>query len=195
MTSGLARAAAPHNPRRGVRDPAATTPKEPRVQIHLFTIGFTQKSAEEFFNLLKDAGVKKLLDIREKRTGQLAGFAKGDDLPFFLERLLGVDYAHEPLLAPTRELRTRYLATKDWDYYEPRFLALLEERNVAERVHAEPFAEPTVLLCACATADRCHRRLVADFLADSWIRRGHAVEITHLELAKKPRSRANRARP
>ena len=159
------------------------------MHIGLFTIGFTQKSAEEFFTLLQEAGVKKLVDIRENRGGQLAGFAKGDDLPFFLRRIAGVEYEAEPLLAPTRDLRKAYQASMDWSYYEPRFLALLEERDVGRVIRPQRFAEPTVLLCACASAEHCHRRLVAEVLADAWTRAGHSVEITHLALAKKRKSR------
>jgi len=58
--------------------------------MKIFTIGFTKKSAEEFFTLLKDAGVRRVIDIRLNNTSQLAGFAKARDLEYFLKAILGI---------------------------------------------------------------------------------------------------------
>jgi hypothetical protein len=88
----------------------------------LFTIGFTKKTAEEFFGLLRDAKVRKVVDIRENPGGQLSGFAKKPDLEFFLQRIIAADYVREPLLAPTPEIRKTYKLTRDWQHYEAPFL-------------------------------------------------------------------------
>ena len=70
-------------------------------EIETFTIGFTQKTAERFFTKLRDAGVIRVVDVRLNNSSQLAGFAKRDDLKFFLKGLYGIEYVHVQELAPT----------------------------------------------------------------------------------------------
>jgi uncharacterized protein (DUF488 family) len=159
------------------------------MNIRLLTIGFTQKSAEQFFGLLQDAGTRKVLDIRENRSGQLSGFAKEVDLRFFLARLIGADYEIEPLLAPTPEIRTAYKTTKDWAAYERSFMAMLADRRVGELIGPQRFTKCTALLCSEPTPEKCHRRLVAEYFADRWRPLGHQVEIVHLSLPKSIRKK------
>ncbi len=136
--------------------------------------------------MLVQAGVRTLLDVRENRGGQLAGFAKEADLRYFVPLLAGgAGYEVEPLLAPTREIRRAYIATKDWLAYEVAFRELLRDRRLLELLPPERFVEPTALLCSEPTADRCHRRLVVEHLADGWRAAGHGVTIEHLVLDKK----------
>jgi uncharacterized protein (DUF488 family) len=145
--------------------------------MEVYTAGFTQKSAEEFFESLRRVGIKRLLDVRLNNVSQLAGFSKREDLRYFLRALLGADYAHEPLLAPTQELLDSYRKEKSsWEAYERRFLGLLREREVERRLDRSLFAVPTVLLCSEATAEHCHRRLVAEYLQAAW----GGLTITHL---------------
>ncbi len=150
------------------------------MQRTIFTIGFAGKSAEEFFRLLTDAGVKKIIDIRQRRGGQLSGFAKHPDLAFFLDRIAHIGYTHEPLLAPAPELLKRYRADKDWGSYEARFLALMKERGLPESLDTADWGEMPALLCSERGAEKCHRRLVADLLAEHWTGQENAVEIRHL---------------
>jgi uncharacterized protein (DUF488 family) len=152
------------------------------MQIRLFTIGFTKKTAEQFFALLAGAGVRKVIDTRENRGGQLAGFAKEEDLRYFLPRLIGVEYEVEPLFAPTKEIRRAYMASGDWAAYEQSFLQLVLDRRLLDRIPPERFAEPAALLCSEPTAERCHRRLLVEHLAESWRGLDHQVEIEHLVL-------------
>lgn len=154
------------------------------MNIRLLTIGFTQKTAEQFFGLLEAAGTKKVLDIRENRSGQLSGFAKEQDLRFFLPRLIGAEYEVEPLLAPSPAIRDAYKTTKDWDAYERSFMALIDERRLGELIQPERFAVPTAMLCSEPTPEKCHRRLLAEYFADRWRPLGYTVEIEHLVLAK-----------
>lgn len=143
----------------------------------VYTIGFTKKSAAEFFGALKRAGVKRLLDVRLSNSSQLAAFTKKDDLAYFLHEILGADYKHEPLLAPTRELLDRYRKQRgSWHDYEVAFLDLMKERGIESRLDRAVFDGPTVLLCSEATAERCHRRLVLEYLRDHW----GGLEIVHL---------------
>ena len=133
--------------------------------MEVYTIGFTQKSAARFFDTLKRAGIKRLLDVRLNNVSQLAGFSKRDDLAYFLREICGADYVHEPLLAPTQELLDAYKKQKgDWADYEPRFLALMAERRIETTFDRRLLAGPTVLLCSEATAEHCHRRLVLEYL-------------------------------
>src|SRR5687767_1017683 len=71
-----------------------------RSGVKLFTIGFTQKTAKQFFGLLKEAGVRRVLDIRLNNRSQLAGFSKADDLPFFLDAIAGIGYRYAGEMAP-----------------------------------------------------------------------------------------------
>lgn len=157
----------------------------------LFTIGFTKKTAEEFFQLLEQSGVQKLVDIRENRTGQLQGFAKFPDIAFLLDRIAGVAYEHQPLFAPTPEIRKAYRATHDWDEYEKSFQELMSQRQVLEQIKPEDYAGKVVLLCSEPGPEKCHRRLVAEMLAKHWSSQGHQVGINHLVLDK-PLSRGKR---
>jgi uncharacterized protein (DUF488 family) len=150
----------------------------------LYTIGFTQKTAEEFFNLLQSAGVRKLVDVRESREGQLSGFAKFPDIAWFLDRLLGIPYVHEPLFAPTPDIRIQYQATKDWPEYERSFRALMAERKVPQTIDPANYQGSVALLCSEPTADKCHRRIVGELLRDYWTAAGHEVELEHLAIPK-----------
>jgi len=142
----------------------------------LYTIGFTKKSAETFFGLLKQPGLERIIDVRYNNTSQLAGFTKRDDLAFFLRRLRGLDYVYLPELAPTKESRDAYMKRGgDWEAYIAAYRALLDERCVAETLDKSLF-DGGCLLCSEATADHCHRRLLAEYLAEHW---GH-IEIVHL---------------
>ncbi len=143
----------------------------------VYTIGFTKKSAAEFFGALKRVGVKRLLDVRLSNSSQLAGFTKKEDLAYFLQDILGAEYKHEPLLAPTRELLDQYKKQRgSWHDYEVAFLELMKQRAIEHRLDRSLFEGPTVLLCSEATAERCHRRLVLEYLRDRW----GDVDIVHL---------------
>jgi uncharacterized protein (DUF488 family) len=137
--------------------------------VEIYTIGFTQTTAERFFGRLADAGICRLLDVRLNNSSQLSGFAKARDLPYFLEHLIGAEYRHEPLLAPTQEMLDDLKKRKgEWHVYEERFLALMRERQVEVMLDRAEFATPTALLCSEASAERCHRRLVCEHLGIHW---------------------------
>jgi uncharacterized protein (DUF488 family) len=137
--------------------------------VDIYTIGFTQTTAEHFFGRLNHAGIRRLLDVRLNNSSQLAGFAKARDLPYFLHELLGASYEHDARLAPTQELLDDYKKRKgDWDEYERRFMALMAEREIERALSPEHFEVPTALLCSEAHAEHCHRRLVCDYLCERW---------------------------
>jgi uncharacterized protein (DUF488 family) len=145
--------------------------------MEVYTTGFTKKTAAQFFGTLKQADIKRLVDIRLNNTSQLAAFAKKEDLPFFLQEICGIEYIHEPLLAPTQDILDAYKKQKgSWADYERRFVALLQERRIEEKISPKLFEIPTVLLCSELAAEHCHRRLVAEYLAEKW---GN-LEIIHL---------------
>lgn len=145
--------------------------------MEIYSIGFTKKSAAEFFGALKAQGIRRLLDVRLNNTSQLAGFAKQADLAFFLKEICGARYDHEPLLAPTQEMLDEYRKLKGgWQLYEQRFLELMGQRRIESVLQASDFDDRTVLLCSEATAEQCHRRLVLEYLAAHWPQ----VTIVHL---------------
>jgi uncharacterized protein (DUF488 family) len=146
--------------------------------MKLYTIGFTQKSAQEFFKLLRDNGVQRLIDIRIHPQGQLSGFARQADLPYFLHELAGqCQYLYLPLLAPTEEFMKEYRKDGDWARYATRYEALLDERNIPAALDRSMFETATnCLLCSEASPDHCHRRLAAQRLASHW----PGLEIIHL---------------
>ncbi len=146
--------------------------------MEIYSIGFTKTTAESFFTRLSASGVRRLLDVRRNPSSQLSGFAKDRDLPYFLRELVGAEYEHEPLLAPSDEILAAYKRRGDmpWPEYERRFVALLREREVERRLDRDAFLTPTALLCSEATAEHCHRRLALEYLADRW----GGLQITHL---------------
>lgn len=137
--------------------------------MEIYTIGFTKKTAAQFFSALKTASIEQLVDVRLNNVSQLAGFAKKEDLAYFLSEICGAEYKHEPLLAPTQELLDEYKKQKgSWDVYERQFLSLMEERQIENQIPKELFSKRTVLLCSENTADQCHRRLVIEYLQEKW---------------------------
>ena len=145
--------------------------------MEIYTIGFTKKTAEKFFSLLKTNRIRRLLDVRLNNVSQLAGFTKKDDLAFFLKTICNADYLHELLLAPTQDLLDAYKKNKgSWEIYEEQFNELIRNRAIEQQIDRELFETPTALLCSEPTAQHCHRRLVAEYLKNEW----GDVSIVHL---------------
>jgi uncharacterized protein (DUF488 family) len=137
--------------------------------MEVYTIGFTKRTAAEFFGTLKRAGVKRLLDVRLNNSSQLAGFTKKEDLRYFLKEICGAEYFHQPLLAPTQDLLDDYKKRKgSWQDYERRFLQLMEQRKIEDKIDRRMFEVPTALLCSETMAEHCHRRLVLEYLGRKW---------------------------
>ena len=142
----------------------------------LCTIGYTKKSLRKFIQLLKSANATKVVDVRLRNTSQLAGFAKKDDLAFVLA-LCGIEYQHVRELAPTDELLDEYHASRDWDKYEVAFKALLDSRQPLQLLLSAADGHAVVcLLCTEDQPDRCHRRLIAEYVAT----RNPSLVMSHL---------------
>lgn len=145
--------------------------------MEIYTIGFTKKTAAEFFGTLQQAGIKRLIDVRLNNTSQLAAFAKRDDLEFFLNEICGAEYHHRPDLSPTQDFLDAFKKKAiGWEEYQSRFTALLKQREVEKTLDKRLFELPTVLLCSEPTPEQCHRRVVAEYLAANW----GDVRIVHL---------------
>jgi len=141
----------------------------------IFTIGFTRKSAEEFFSRLMRPGLLRVVDVRLNNSSQLAGFAKKSDLEYFLRTICKADYVHLPELAPTQELLDSYKKKKgDWERYAVDFVALIRSRGVESSV-PKSILDGGCLLCSEGTPEHCHRRLVAEYFQEI-----HGGEIIHL---------------
>jgi uncharacterized protein (DUF488 family) len=159
-----------------------------RRAIKLFTIGFTKKTAEEFFNLLTDAGVRRIVDVRLINNGTLAGFTREAHLPFLLSEIAGIGYEHMPDLAPDDEIladwklnaRAKKAGKKPitWAAYITRFARLIRKRKIETLVKPAEL-DYACLLCSEPTTENCHRRLVAEYLRDKWSD-GVKIEIVHL---------------
>ena len=144
--------------------------------MHIFTIGFTKKSAEQFFTTLRRPGLVRVVDVRLNNVSQLAGFTKRDDLRFFLREICGVAYVHAPQLAPTQEIMDEYRKNGgDWSEFERRYLELIDSRRADSLPDAETL-DGACLLCSEAGPEHCHRRLAAEYFRN---RRGDVV-IEHL---------------
>ena len=136
--------------------------------MKIFTIGFTQKTAEQFFSKLKQPGLLRVVDARLNNVSQLAGFTKKNDLKYFLREICHIDYIHLPVLAPTKDILDAY--KKDggnWPTYERQFLDLMARRKVESSVD-KGIISVGCLLCSEATPEHCHRRLVAEYLKLRW---------------------------
>lgn len=145
--------------------------------ISVSTIGFTKTNAEGFFERLIRADVRRVIDVRLHNTSQLAGFAKADDLSYFLRKICGIQYEHRPILAPTDSMLKAYKKEKgDWRDYEVSFLALMRERRIEEKIRPEHF-DGACLLCSEEKPHHCHRRLVCDYLNE---RHGGRLTVKHL---------------
>lgn len=136
--------------------------------MELFTMGFTKKNAEFFFNLIRENKIELLIDIRLNNASQLAGFTKGADLEFFLKELCGCAYSHEKLYAPTKDiLRDYQKKIISWDEYAKSFSDLLAERRIEQSFSDKYIGYSRVLLlCSEPTPEKCHRRLVAEYLSE-----------------------------
>ncbi len=144
--------------------------------VNLFTIGFTQKSAQKFFDTLSNAGVKRIIDTRLNNLSQLAGFTKRSDLEYFLREIGNIEYVHILDLAPTKDILDAYKKKQgDWENYERQFLKLMSDRQIEKRVSPE-ILDGGCLLCSEAKPHHCHRRLVAEYLNSKWAN----VNICHL---------------
>lgn len=144
--------------------------------MEIYTIGFTQRRAEDFFGALAAVPARSVIDVRANNRSQLAGFTRVNDLPYFLQRLVGLDYHHERFLAPDIDLLRRYRRKEvAWEAYADRYVDGLRRNHVERQLGPETF-DGAVLLCSEPTAERCHRRLAAEYLSNAW----GDVSITHL---------------
>ncbi len=147
------------------------------MSVSVTTIGFTQTTAEQFFARLQAAGVQTVFDVRLHNTSQLAGFAKAEDLKFFLERVAGIGYRHLPLLAPDETmLKTLKTQKDDWSVYAAQFTDLLAARRVETQLSPAEF-DGACLLCSEKTPHHCHRSLVVAYLNQKW---GEVLRVRHL---------------
>lgn len=145
--------------------------------ITLYTIGFTKKSAEQFFELLRKNNIAKLVDVRINNSSQLAGFAKGRDLKYFVKRICNADYVHITDFAPTKELLSKWRKEEvNWEQYTEIYLSLLKERSIIKRFGVKNF-DNSCFLCSEETPEMCHRRLLVEYMKKNST---EEVKIIHL---------------
>ena len=144
--------------------------------IKIFTLGYAGKNARQFFTILKQAGIRKVVDVRLYNTSQLAGFTKRQDVEYFLQAIVGAEYVHLPIMAPTKQLLNDYKkGLISWQQYETQFNSIITQRQIEKHLIPQDM-DMACFLCSEATADNCHRRLVAEYLAEHW----QNISIHHL---------------
>ncbi len=142
----------------------------------IFTIGYASRNAREFFTILKQAGIRKVIDVRLYNTSRLAGFTKRQDIEYFLQAIVGAGYIHMPIMAPTKQLLNDYKkGLISWQQYETQFKSIITQRQIDKHIMPQDI-DMSCFLCSEATADNCHRRLVAEYLAGLWPN----ISINHL---------------
>lgn len=140
--------------------------------MEIYTIGFTRKTAEEFFKIIQDNKIEQIVDVRLNNTSQLAAFTKKNDFEFFLKKIADIDYYHFEFLAPTKEIRKK---VNDWNTYSKEYLELLEKRKVLKKLDKDFFKKRTCFLCSEPSASDCHRGILADYLKEHW-----EIKVVHL---------------
>lgn len=143
----------------------------------IYTIGFTGKTAHEFFDLLNSTDAKYLADTRLNNNSQLAGFTKKGSIEYFIEKLTRLTYIELSLLAPEKQMFREYRKEGDWELYESRYIRLMEKRSVLKVIERNLLEDGVILLCSERTPEKCHRRLAAEYLKAN---RFPEVEILHL---------------
>ena len=134
----------------------------------VFTIGYAGKNACQFFSILKQAGIRKVIDVRLYNTSQLAGFTRKQDIEYFLQTIIGADYIHLPIMAPTKQLLNDYKkGLVSWQQYITQFRKIITQRQIDRYIKPQDI-DMACFLCSEVTADNCHRRLVAEYLAEHW---------------------------
>jgi len=134
----------------------------------IFTIGYAGKNARQFFSMLKQAGIRKVIDVRLYNTSQLAGFTKRQDIEYFLNTIVGASYIHLPIMAPTKQLLGDYKkGLISWQQYETQFKGVITKRQIEKHLVPQDM-DMVCFLCSEAKSDNCHRRLVAEYLAGFW---------------------------
>jgi uncharacterized protein (DUF488 family) len=144
--------------------------------MNIYTIGFTKKSAEEFFNILIKNSVRRIIDTRLNNRSQLAGFTKEEDLKYFLKKIANIEYVYMPQWAPTDEILNGYRKKLiSWEQYEKKYTDILKGRNILEKLDFS-ILENACLLCSEDKPEHCHRRLLAEYL----VRHNNSIKIIHL---------------
>lgn len=145
--------------------------------IKIYTIGFTGKSASEFFDLLEKNRVTKIIDTRINNSSQLSGYAKGKDLEYFAKKISNIEYEHNLDFAPTKGLLSLYRDKKiSWDEYAAQYVELIKSRNILKKINIDVYNH-CCLLCSEHLPQQCHRRLLGEYLKSNF----STVEIIHLK--------------
>jgi len=154
------------------------------------TIGVYEFDAAGFVDALDDAGVSKVFDIRQRRgvRGSRYAWANAQRLQKLLAEAR-IGYEYHPELAPDTEMRQLQYRDDERQGVGKRSRVRLAPEYVREYteeildlVPLEPFIRRLpvhgmgALLCVEATAQACHRSLVAGRLAERF-----EFEVTDIE--------------
>jgi uncharacterized protein (DUF488 family) len=148
--------------------------------------GFT---VEEFLDALREADVRLLLDVRQRRgvRGPQYAWANAKRLRAALAEA-GIAYRHHPELAPTTELRQLQYAEDDRlgvakrsreelaPEYRRRYLSeILDRADLGGLVAELPDEGAGALFCVERDPEACHRSVIAERVAAEY-----GLPVTHL---------------
>jgi len=136
---------------------------------NLYTIGFSEKDAKTFFELLKLSKIQTLFDVRLNNVSQLTGYTKKSDIAYFLDKICNIKYMHLPILAPTKEILDGYKNKRiSWKDYESKYVTLINERQIYNSLR-DIYFNNSCLLCSEKNAEQCHRRLAANIIKENFL--------------------------
>ncbi|MCI0330676.1 MAG: DUF488 domain-containing protein [candidate division Zixibacteria bacterium] len=135
------------------------------MSIKLFTIGYGKKPLDLFCTIIQGNGIRKIIDTRQNPNFIGSGEYRASKLRPIVEEKLGIEYQQIKEFAPTSKIRRNFRQTSDWTGYVQEYTLLLRSRPIPEifdQITAD--CNRICLLCAEATPEECHRRLVAEYL-------------------------------
>jgi uncharacterized protein (DUF488 family) len=157
--------------------------------LRVVTIGVYGFDGESFLRRLRQADVRLLLDVRQRRGVRGPEYAWANSLR--LQATLAqarIAYEHHPELAPTTELRHLQYAEDDRqgvgkrsrrelaaEYTRRYTTEILDSADLTPVVSALSRSGVAALFCVERDPEACHRSLIAQRLAEQ-----HGVTVEHL---------------
>ena len=140
--------------------------------MYLYTIGYSGKSEAEFYEILRTHKVSRIIDVRRFKTSKYVPFANGENL----SRKCKDKYVAIPDVAPEKSLLLQWQnGDIAWSYYERTYLEFLQLIS-AQNFFTEEILDNACLLCMEASPSQCHRKLLAQYLANYF----PSLKIEHL---------------
>lgn len=127
-------------------------------EADFFTVGYTGRSIEEFLDILANAGVRTLADVRQFAVSMYKpDFSKANLKRHLEER--GIGYIHFPELGVPRDIRAKAIdtGTRDviWAWYDEHVVAPYVGHNLHRFLNE--VEHPVAMMCTEIAPQECHR--------------------------------------